>query len=40
MDIRSPGKDYEEFYDRARERGVNFIRGRVSRIEEDPQTTT
>jgi heterodisulfide reductase subunit A len=38
MDIRSPGKGYEEFYDRARERGVNFIRGRVSRIEEDPET--
>jgi heterodisulfide reductase subunit A len=36
MDIRSPGKGYEEFYDRARERGVNFIRGRVSRIDEDP----
>jgi heterodisulfide reductase subunit A len=38
MDIRSPGKGYEEFYDRARERGVNFIRGRVSRIDEDPTT--
>jgi heterodisulfide reductase subunit A len=38
MDIRSPGKGYEEFYDRARERGVNFIRGRVSRIDEDPET--
>lgn len=35
MDIRSSGKGYEEFYDRARERGVNFIRGRVSRIDED-----
>lgn len=38
IDIRSPSKGYEEFYDRARERGVNFIRGRVSQIEEDPQT--
>ena len=38
MDIRSPGKGYEEFYDRARDRGVNFIRGRVSRIDEDPTT--
>ncbi len=38
MDIRSPGKGYEEFYDRARDRGVNFIRGRVSRIDEDPKT--
>jgi heterodisulfide reductase subunit A len=38
MDMRSPGKGYEEFYDRARTQGVNFIRGRVSRIEEDPAT--
>ncbi len=38
IDIRSPGKGYEEFYDRAREGGVNFIRGRVSRIDEDPKT--
>ena len=38
IDIRSPGKGYEEFYDRARERGVNFIRGRVSRIDEVPST--
>jgi heterodisulfide reductase subunit A len=38
MDMRSPGKGYEEFYDRARDRGVNFIRGRVSRIDEDPST--
>jgi len=38
MDMRTPGKGYEEFYDRARERGANFIRGRVSRIDEDPVT--
>ncbi len=38
MDIRSPGKGYEEFYDRAREKGANFIHGRVSRIDEDPKT--
>jgi len=38
IDIRSPSKGYEEFYDRARELGVNFIRGRVSRIDEDPST--
>jgi heterodisulfide reductase subunit A len=38
IDIRSPGKGYEEFYDRARERGVNFIRGKVSRIDEVPST--
>ncbi len=38
MDIRSPGKGYEEFYDRARQNGVNFIHGRVGRINEDPTT--
>ena len=38
MDIRSPGKGYEEFYDRAREGGVNFVQGRVSHITEDPKT--
>jgi len=38
MDLRSHFKGYEEFYQRAREMGVNFIRGRVSRIEEDPKT--
>jgi heterodisulfide reductase subunit A len=38
MDIRSPGKGYEEFYDRARQAGVNFIHGRVGRINEDPET--
>jgi heterodisulfide reductase subunit A len=38
MDIRSFGKGYEEFYDRARERGVTFIRGRVSRIDENQKT--
>jgi len=38
IDIRSPGKGYEEFYERARELGVNFIRGRVSRLSEVPET--
>jgi len=38
MDMRSSGKGYEEFYDRARERGVTFIRGRVSRIDENSNT--
>jgi len=38
MDMRSNFKGYEEFYDRARELGVNFIRGRVSRILEVPET--
>jgi heterodisulfide reductase subunit A len=38
MDMRSNFKGYEEFFDRARELGVNFVRGRVSRILEDPKT--
>jgi len=38
MDMRSNFKGYEEFYERARELGVNFVRGRVSRILEVPET--
>jgi len=38
MDMRSNFKGYEEFYQRARELGANFIRGRVSRIFENPKT--
>lgn len=38
MDMRTPFKGYEEFYRRARESNINFIRGRVSQILEDPQT--
>jgi len=38
MDIRTPSKGYEEFYDRAREMGIRFIQGRPSLITEDPDT--
>lgn len=38
MDMRSNSKGYEEFYQRARELGVTFVHGRVSRILEDSQT--
>jgi heterodisulfide reductase subunit A len=38
MDMRTNFKGFEEFYQRAREMGVNFIRGRVSRVIEDPKT--
>ncbi|NTW08949.1 MAG: hydrogenase iron-sulfur subunit [Anaerolineaceae bacterium] len=38
MDIRTPSKGYEEFYDRARELGIHFIQGRPSLITEDPAT--
>jgi len=32
IDIRTPGKDYEEFYHRLREEGTIFIRGRAASI--------
>lgn len=37
-DIRTPGKGYEEYYRRAREKGIIFIKGNVGDIEEDPIT--
>jgi heterodisulfide reductase subunit A len=38
MDIRAVGKGYEEFYWRAKENGIKFIRSRPSRIVEDVKT--
>ncbi len=38
IDIRTPSKGYEEFYDRARESGIRFIQGRPAEITEDPDT--
>ncbi|MFB0522753.1 MAG: FAD-dependent oxidoreductase, partial [Candidatus Bathyarchaeia archaeon] len=38
IDMRTNFKGYEEFYRRARELGVNFIRGSVSQINENPET--
>jgi heterodisulfide reductase subunit A len=38
MDIRTPFKAYEEFYNRARAMGVRFIQGRPSQVTEDPVT--
>ncbi len=32
IDIRTPGKGYEEFYERLQEEGVHFIRGRVAEV--------
>lgn len=32
IDIRAPGKGYEEFYDQLNEEGVHFIRGRVGEV--------
>ncbi|MCK4359529.1 MAG: FAD-dependent oxidoreductase, partial [Candidatus Cloacimonetes bacterium] len=34
MDIRAYGKDFDKFYDRAKDIGVRFIRARVGKIEE------
>ena len=39
MDMRTYGKDFERYYDRARqEQGVRFIRSRIHSISEDPET--
>ncbi len=34
MDIRAFGKGYEEFYKQAKDMGVQFVKGRVAKIEE------
>jgi len=36
IDIRSPGKLYEEFYSRVQEEGVHFVRGRVAEVTDIP----
>ncbi len=38
MDMRTHFKGYEEFYRRARDLGVTFIRGRASHVMEEPKT--
>jgi heterodisulfide reductase subunit A len=39
MDMRTYGKDFERYYNRAKdEEGIRFIRSRVHSIEEDPET--
>ncbi len=38
IDLRTPGKTYEEFYERAREAGIHFIKGRPAEVLEDPVT--
>jgi heterodisulfide reductase subunit A len=32
MDIRAPGKGYEEFYDKSLAEGIQFVRGRVAEV--------
>ncbi len=39
MDMRTHGKDFERYYERARqEHGVRFIRSRVHTVDQDPET--
>ncbi|UCF63480.1 MAG: CoB--CoM heterodisulfide reductase iron-sulfur subunit A family protein [bacterium] len=39
IDIRAFGKGFEQFYQRALQEGnINFVRGKPSRLEEDPKT--
>lgn len=38
MDIRAGGKGYEEYFTKARELGVIFVRGKPSEINRDPAT--
>ncbi len=39
MDMRTYGKDFERYYERAKqEQGVRFIRSRIHTIDEDPET--
>ena len=39
MDIRSFGKDYEKYYNRAKDReGIRFVKGRIHTIYDDPDT--
>ncbi|MBQ9980151.1 MAG: CoB--CoM heterodisulfide reductase iron-sulfur subunit A family protein [Oscillospiraceae bacterium] len=35
IDVRTPGKNYEEFYDNTRHDGAIYVRGRVSKIYEE-----
>jgi heterodisulfide reductase subunit A len=36
MDIRAPGKRYDEFYEQARAMGATYVKGRVAKITERP----
>lgn len=38
MDMRTFGKDYEEFYRRNRKEGIQFIQGRPSQVTVDPES--
>jgi heterodisulfide reductase subunit A len=36
MDIRAPGKRYDEFYEQAKSMGATYVKGRVAKISERP----
>jgi heterodisulfide reductase subunit A len=36
MDIRAPGKRYDEFYEQAKAMGANYVKGRVADVKEQP----
>lgn len=38
IDMRCAGKDYEEYYNRARNANIMFIKGMIGKMEEDPKT--
>ncbi|SPD72064.1 Heterodisulfide reductase, subunit A-like protein [uncultured Desulfobacterium sp.] len=38
MDMRTYGKDFEKYYERAKEHGIRFVRARLHTLEEDPET--
>jgi heterodisulfide reductase subunit A len=38
IDMRTPGKGFEEYYRQTRDMGINFIRGRPSEVAERPDT--
>lgn len=35
IDIRAPGKGYEEFYERNQREGIHFVRGKVAEVERE-----
>jgi heterodisulfide reductase subunit A len=39
IDLRGPYRGFEEFYQAAKEEGINFVRGRVSEVVEDKGAT-
>jgi heterodisulfide reductase subunit A len=38
MDMRTFSKGFDEYYERAKQLGVNYIRSRPASVEEDPQS--